>query len=547
MEGALMVLGLWSSRAGVGADQGPMVPGCGTSGLWARLLGVVLAVAVTLTLFVVVDVASGPAANAAPPKVVATTPPRVTDPNSVHRLGFPFVEWQSPTDAPQFDAVEVYPGIWIANHASPEGIWLEAGKNWGPSHSEAEWQRNVDLITKDLDRLWSTKPGRTSMEVAGGLHVEGNVKGSQWLDHTKGRSFTPGTANPDIGVVIFPTPGKSAEATVLWDEGTGAASYLKVDPEIVQGMYDVDTGAVFGLDPAGVLGHELIHCADYKAATIPDSVQMDTPYNIFEGGTPEGTVGRVVPKKDPLDVSEILTMGGETETTLLMEHLKANPKLSPLPPQDLSIKSNPWRIKGAEKSLNRIVSAGDKVTPTMLKRATLMSKWAIENPTEAKIGTELETLIRKGYLGARHSSPGGKTRIAETFTRNPAAGVLTREDLANPHRSSKLRPAATIEVPVCGAGAHALCIPDPEKSKPMSEEEVKAFEEEVKTRLELEKSSTSESVFFESLSVEDMQVLAGMGVSGSPEMVRDAVRFAPEVRGGGGKGPLVEGPGGVGT
>ncbi|MFC8041897.1 hypothetical protein ACFUOZ_21305, partial [Paenarthrobacter sp. NPDC057355] len=59
----------------------------------------------------------------------------------------------------------------------------------------------------------------------------------------------------------------------------------------------------------------------------------------------------------------------------------------------------------------------------------------------------------------------------------------------------------------------------------------------------------SESVFFESLSVEDLQVLAGSSVTGSAEMVRGGFSVVPEHAGGsssGGRG-VGEGLGGVGT
>ncbi|MFC8041783.1 hypothetical protein ACFUOZ_20715, partial [Paenarthrobacter sp. NPDC057355] len=545
-----MVLGLWSSTAGVGA--GRVLAGRDGSGVLARLLGVILAVAVTLTLFVVVDVAAGPAANAKPPVVVPTTPPRVTDPNKVRRIGFPTLPG---TNVPQFDAVEVYPGIWVANHNDPGGSWLQFGKKWGPAHDEVVWQRNVDQITADLDRLLSTGSGKSTMKVAGTLEPNGG-KYNQWIDHS-GRGLPAGTANPEIGVVIFPTPGQGAQATPLNEIPAGSASYVAYDPAEVTGFRDVNTATAFAQDPVAGLGHELIHAADYKAYTNPRGpdgkrLEMDTPYRIFRGGTREAPTGPSDWHKTPLAYAEILTVGGEAETTLLRRHLKAHPELSPVPLEDLSITSHPWRLKAAVQALDAVTGGEGKASPELLKRARLLSELAMVNPTEGKIGADLETSIRTRYLNAYFHGPDGRATSDLRFTRDPAAGPLSREDLANPYQSSKLRPMGPGRVPVCGAaggdGANESCEPDVAESKPMSEEEVKTFEEDVKTRVELEKSSTSESVFFESLSVEDLQVLAGMGVTGSPEMVRDAVSFAPKAPAAGeGHGGFGEGPGGVGT
>ncbi|MFC8041894.1 hypothetical protein ACFUOZ_21290, partial [Paenarthrobacter sp. NPDC057355] len=544
-----MVLGLWSSAAGVGA--GRVLAGRDGSGVLARILGVMLAVAVTLTLFVVVDVAAGPAANAKPPVVVPTTPPRVTDPDNVRRIGFPALPGQSPGDMPQFDAVEVYPGIWIANHNDPGGRWRTFPK-WDSFDDVGVWQRNVDLITADLDRLWSTGSGKTIMKVAGTLKPTPGGERNLWIDHS-GRGLPKGTANPDIGVVIFPTPGEGAAATPLSRSTTGTASYVRHDPAAVSSIRDPNSGAVIGKDPVANLGHELTHTADNKAYTNPrdgagEHLKIETPYNVFRGGTPEAPAGLPKPYKKPLAAAEILTVGGESEMTALVKYLKAHPELSPVPLEELSITSHAWRNQAAK---NALVGEARHISPEELHRINLLTEFAQVNPTEAKIGAALETGIRPSYLGATYRGPDGKSSPRPRFTRDVAAGVLTAEDLANPYQSSKLRPVAPVTVPVCGAeggdGANESCEPDVAESEPMSEEEVKTFEEDVKTRVELEKSNTSESVFFESLSVEDLQVLAGMGVTGSPEMVRDAVRFAPEVRGGGGKGPLVEGPGGVGT
>ncbi|MFC8041898.1 hypothetical protein ACFUOZ_21310, partial [Paenarthrobacter sp. NPDC057355] len=513
-----MVLGLWSSTAGVGAGRGSGLPGRGVPGLLPRLWGVVLAVAVTLTLFAVVDVAAGPAANATPPPVVATTPPRVTDPNNVRRIGFPTLPG---TNVPQFDAVEVYPGIWIANHFQPGGDWTSLGSRWGAFDDEVVWQRNVDQITADLDRLWSTGSGKTIMKVAGTLKANGGEY-NQWIDHS-GRGVPAGTANPDIGVVIFPTPGEGAHAFLLNEVPAGTASYVAYDPTAITSYRDIHTGTVIGKDPVASLGHELIHSADGKAAITPadaagEPLKMDTPYKVFEGGTPEAPAGPEEWYWQQMEVDEILTVGGEPETTLLVEHLQAHPELSPIPVEDLSITSHPWRNRAAVQVLKEVNTAGD-ASPELLERARLISEWAMVNPTEGKIGAALETGIRTQYMDTYHLGPGRRVSPRERFTRDPAAGVLTAEDLANPYQSSKLRPVAAVTVPVCGAeggdGANESCEPDVAESKPMSEEEVKAFEEDVKTRVELEKSSTSESVFFESLSVEDLQVLAGSSVTGS--------------------------------
>ncbi|MFC8041905.1 hypothetical protein ACFUOZ_21345, partial [Paenarthrobacter sp. NPDC057355] len=518
-----MVLGLWSSTAGggVGAGRGSGLPGRGVPGLLPRLWGVVLAVAVTLTLFVVVDVAAGPAANATPPVVVPTTPPRVTDANNVRRIGFPTLPG---TNVPQFDAVEVYPGIWIANHNDPGGSWRRFGASWGPFDDEVVWQRNVDLITADLDRLWSTGSGKTIMKVAGTLEPTGGNY-NQWIDHS-GRVVPAGTANPEIGVVIFPTPGASAEAGPLNEIPSGSASLVAYDPAAVTSYRDIDTGAVIGSDPVQALGHELIHAADSKAYTNPRGpdgkrLEMDAPYRVFRGGTPEAPTGPAETFTAPLDAAEFLTVGGNSEMTLLINHLKAHPTLSPIPVEKLSITSHPWRNRAAAQVLKEVNTAGD-ASPELLERARLISEWAMVNPTEVKIGTALETGVRTRYMNGYYRGADGKIVKPPRFTRDPAAGVLTAEDLANPYQSSKLRPVAPVAVPVCGAGAgaHASCAPDVAESKTMSEEEVKAFEEDVKTRSELEKGRSSESVFFESLSVEDLQVLAGSSVTGSAEMVR---------------------------
>ncbi|MFC8041879.1 hypothetical protein ACFUOZ_21200, partial [Paenarthrobacter sp. NPDC057355] len=520
-----MVLGLWSSTAGVAAGRG--LAGRDGSGVLARLLGVILAVAVTLTLFVVVDVAAGPAANATPPVVVPTTPPKVTDPNKVRRIGFPTAPGKSPADVPQFDAVEVYPGIWIANHNAPGGPWRNFTK-WDSFDDVGVWQRNVDQITADLDRLWSTGSGKTIMKIAGTLKHSPGGAYNQWIDHS-GRGLPKGTANPEIGVVIFPTPGEGAQAAALNLSRAGASSYVRYDPATITAYRDFDTGAVIGSDPVQSLGHELIHSADYKADTNPRGtdgrfLEMDVPYSVFRNGTPEDPSGPAKRLKGQLEMPEVLTVGGESEMTLLIDHLKAHPELSPIPVEKLSITSHPWRLRAAAQA---VAATRAQASPTVVERARLILELAKVNPTEGKIGAALETGIRTRYMTGVYRGADGKSVKPPRFTRDPAAGVLTAEDLANPYRSSKLRPVAAVTVPVCGAsgGANESCLPDPEKSKPMSEEEVKAYKEKVKTRTELEKGRTSEGVLFDSLSVEDLQVLAGMGVTGSPEMVRESFSF----------------------
>ncbi|MFC8041903.1 hypothetical protein ACFUOZ_21335, partial [Paenarthrobacter sp. NPDC057355] len=446
-----MVLGLWSSTAGVGAGRGSGLPGRGVPGLLPRLWGVVLAVAVTLTLFVVVDVAAGPAANATPPVVVPTTPPRVTDPNNVRRIGFPALPGQSVGDAPQFDAVEVYPGIWIANHPEPAGRWLDFGSMWGSFDDEVVWQRNVDQITADLDRLWSTGSGKTTMKVAGTLKPT-SVDDNQWIDHS-GRGVPAGTANPDIGVVIFPTPGAGPQSSSLNEIPAGTATYVRYDPLEVASLRSITTGRVTAADPVATLGHELIHSADAKAATNPPEVaageplKIVTPFRVFEGGTSEAPTGPAKRYKDLLAAEEILTVSGRPEMTLLVKHLQAHPELSPIPVEDLSITSHPWRNRAAVQALKEVNTAGD-ASPELLERARLISELAMVNPTEGKIGTALETGVRTRYWDAFHAGSDGNFNQPPRFVRDPAAGVLTAEDLANPYQSSKLRPVAPVAVPV---------------------------------------------------------------------------------------------------
>ncbi|MFC8041896.1 hypothetical protein ACFUOZ_21300, partial [Paenarthrobacter sp. NPDC057355] len=486
----------------------------------------------TLTLFVFVDVGVGPAAQAAPPPVVVTTPPRVTDPSTHRQIGFPSDYFNSDANAGPFRVVEVRDGHWVADRPRPTwsepNKFLKPFKEWPQSYTDAVWQQYVDEIAASLDRISSSPSGETVVKVSGKLKPEPGGSNNEWLDWTP---KSPGEApakvpTGDVGVVYFPTEGAEASAGRLkGGMGQPSSGYVTLDPQTISSYYDLKTGKLKGQDPHVSLAHELGHVANYKANSRPPrGTTYKMPYSVWSGGDLETPGSQVSSKKFPIEWEELMVHGSEGGRAGVINHLQENPNKSPIPVTELSTHSNPWRTKAARDAL----SAPEPRSAADVERIELLSEFASVNPTEVKIAGELETGIRPEYLNAQYRGREGSMRDGPRLEREPnTPRVLKREVLEDPLGSRLLRVAGgQPPVPVvCGSGDHGFCSPGEGESEPMSEEEVKAFEEDVKTRVELEKGRTSEGVFFDSLSVEDLQVLAGMGVTGSPEMVRESFSF----------------------
>ncbi|MFC8041899.1 hypothetical protein ACFUOZ_21315, partial [Paenarthrobacter sp. NPDC057355] len=535
-----MVLGLWSSTAGVGAGRGSGLPGRGVPGLLPRLWGVVLAVAVTLTLFAVVDVAAGPAAQASPPPVVATVPPKVTDANKVRQLGFPSgADGTEPgTDGGFFKGVEVRDG-WVVANINPydfENMRLLPRDRW-ELFTDEQWQKRVNDISGILDQIQSVESGELAVRSAGELNPYPGDH-NQWVDWSAG---TAGGVS-HIQTVVFPNGSKNAAQALnseLAGNGTGSAGSLYLDYEHYAGEFEPLSGELRARDAVVTTFHETVHRAHQQAgARAPHDGKTKVVRPIFPGAAGEAPAPKKPLKRIKAEIKdeEVLTHGGEKGMSSFVKKQIAKlqeQKIGATPEKtasidrlikNLSTKSNPHLNVAARTALKRSADPNEPTSWNDVRRLDIRSELASRNPTEIKFSKESGRTTRSEYVtGSYAEGPNGKREALRKYT--TAEGVstsdLTKEDFENPERSAKLR-RTTPAFPTCSEaeGGHDTCLPDETNAVDLTEEESQKLEDEVKARSEWEKSSTSESVFFESLSVEDLQVLAGSSVTGSAEMVR---------------------------